>query len=410
MPTYIYEREDWPRFRWGGHALAKALATVRKRQESLLGRMQARGPALRREAVIETLTLEVRKSSEMSGAVLVPEVVRSALTRCLTFAEARSTLSPHSRGSGNPEHELRTKPSPLGPRSCRDERHTEGEGASALFDRATEGIVEVTIDATQRYHRPLTAERLLEWHAALFPIGCIGLHPALVGVWRDDSAGPPQVVSGPADRLRVHFEAPPATGLDNEMQRFLAWFNAPREFDPVLKAGIAHLWFLTLRPFDDGNGRIARAIALMALARAEASPERFYGLSAQLRREHSAYRDLLETTQKGDLDVTPWLLWFLGCLDRSCVGAEEVLTAVLVKARLWEQHLYAAFNERQRDMLNRLLDGFEGNLTSLRWATIERCPPETALHDLDDLVARGILTKRQADGRDTSYALVETLR
>jgi Fic family protein len=370
MPTYIYEREDWPRFRWNGHALAKALATVRKRQESLLGRMQARGPALRREAVLQTLTLEICKSSEMGGAVLIPAVVRASLARHLG----------------------------------------DDAGGLLLIDRATEGIVRVIVDATQRYHRPLTAERLLEWQAALFPAGCIGMHPALVGTWRHDRAGPPQVVSGPVDRRRVHFEAPPALRLGHEMQRFLAWFNTPHHFDPMLKAGIAHLWLLTLRPFDDGNGRIARAITEMALARAEASPERFYGLSAQLRREQSTYRDLLETTQKGELDVTPWLLWFLGCIERACTGAEEILAAVLAKTRLWEQHVYAAFNERQRDMLNRLLDGFEGKLTSLRWSTIERCPPETALRDLNDLVARGILRKQPADGRDTSYELVDSLR
>lgn len=376
MPIYIHEREDWPRFRWDNGALAKALAGVRERQESLLGRMQARGPAARREAVLETLTQEILKSSELGGAVLVPALVRTSLARRVVDTPAGPTTPAHP-----------------------------------LTDRAVEGIVDITLDATQRYHRPLTAERLLSWHAALFPAGYIGIHPQVVGAWRDDRASSRRVISGPADRQRVHFEAPPARRIEPEIKRFLGWFNAAHAFDPVLKAGLAHLWFLTIRPFDEGNGRIARAILATALARADASPERFYGLSGQIRREQITYGDVLEAAQKGELDVTPWLRWFLGCLDRALTGAEEILATVLAKARLWEQHIYAALNERQRDMLNRLIDGFEGKLTPSRWATIERCSPDTALHDIDDLVARGILRKEETGVRHgMSYSLAEFRR
>jgi Fic family protein len=263
------------------------------------------------------------------------------------------------------------------------------------------------LDATEKYSEPLTAERLFAWHAAMFPTGRSGMKSITVGAWRDDASGPMQVVSGPVGRERVHYEAPPAHRLASEMKAFVDWFNGEAAIDPVLKAAVAHLWFVTVHPFDDGNGRIARAIADMALARSEGVAQRFYSMSAQIRQERNAYYDILESTQKGDLDITSWLEWFLGCLDRAFDGAESTLSNVFRKARFWEKHAGAAFNDRQRDMLNRLLNGFEGKLTTSKWAQIEKCSQDTALRDIDDLVARGILRKDPAGGRSTSYSLVE---
>jgi Fic family protein len=280
-------------------------------------------------------------------------------------------------------------------------------GALAPADRNVEGVVEMMLDATQKYNEPLTAERLFGWHAALFPTGRSGMHKIITGGWRDDRNGPMQVVSGAVGKERVHFEAVPAAKIDPDMKAFLAWFNAAPDTDPVLKAGIAHLWFVTIHPFEDGNGRIARAIADMALTRSEGSPQRFYSMSAQIRLERNAYYDILEATQKGDLDITAWLTWFLACLGRAFGGAEGILAGVLKTARFWEQQAGAAFNDRQRDMLNRLLDQFEGKLTSSKWANIEKCSPDTALRDINDLVERGILTKDEGGGRSTSYSLAD---
>jgi Fic family protein len=263
------------------------------------------------------------------------------------------------------------------------------------------------LDATQKYAEPLTAERLYGWNAALFPTGRSGMNKIKVGAWRDDKTGPMQVVSGPLGRERVHYEAPAAARLDSEMKAFLKWFNGKINIDPVLITGIAHLWFVTIHPFDDGNGRIARAIADMALARSEGSPQRFYSMSAQIRQERNAYYDILEATQKDALDITPWLQWFLGCLDRAFGGAEGVLANVLKKARFFELHARSALNERQCDMISRLLGGFEGKLTSSKWAAIEKCSQDTALRDIADLVERGILRKDESGGRSTSYSLIE---
>jgi Fic family protein len=263
------------------------------------------------------------------------------------------------------------------------------------------------LDATQKFDDPLTADRLFGWHAALFPTGRSGLSKIIVGAWRDEKSGPMQVVSGPYGREKVHYEAPAAGRLDTEMKSFLDWFNAADDSDPVLKAALAHLWFVTIHPFADGNGRIARAIADMSLARSEDSPQRFYSMSAQIQQERKDYYDILETMQKGDLDITPWLEWFLGCLDRAFDGAEKTLAAVFQKAEFWKKHAAAPLNERQRDILNRMLDGFEGKLTSSKWATIEKCSPDTALRDINELVDRGILRKDDGGGRSTSYSLAE---
>jgi len=363
---FIYERGGWPEFRWRDEALSAPLAAVRHRQGRLIGRMEALGFPLQSEALLQTLTEDVLKSSDIEGETLDKEQVRSSIARRLGL----------------------------------------DIGALAPVDRDVEGVVDMMLDATQRYDKPLTRERLFDWHAALFPTGRSGITRIKVGAWRDGSAGPMQVVSGPIGRERVHFEAPAADRLDAEMARFLAWFEAPTDIDPVIKAALAHLWFVTIHPFDDGNGRIARAIADMALARSEGSSQRFYSMSAQIRIERKAYYDMLEATQKGEMDVTPWLAWFLDCLARAFEGAEATLASVMAKARFWERHRDAPFNDRQRAIINRLLNGFEGKLTSSKWALLAKCSQDTALRDIGDLVARGVLAKDVAGGRSTSYSLV----
>jgi Fic family protein len=329
--------------------------------------MQALGFPLREQAVLKTLTEDVLKSSEIEGEFLDRDQVRSSIARRL------------------------------------------GIDAGALLpaDRNVEGIVEMMLDATQRFDQPLSAARLFGWHGALFPTGRSGLDKIKVAQWRDDGSGPMRVVSGMYGREKVHYEAPAADRLDNEMQDFLTWFNLEDKLDPVVKAALAHLWFVTIHPFDDGNGRIARAIADMSLARSEASPQRFYSMSAQIQLERQAYYEMLETTQKGNLDITRWLEWFLACLDRAFDGAEAILSSVFRKAEFWRVNAATSLNERQRDILNRLLDGFEGKLTSSKWAKIEKCSADTALRDINELVAHGILVRDDAGGRSTSYSLAE---
>jgi Fic family protein len=365
MNRYIHEQPDWPDFRWSHEKLAGQLAALRHKQGRLIGRMESLGFSLRAEATLQTLTLDILKSSEIEGEVLDREQVRSSIARRLGM----------------------------------------DIGALAPVDRHVDGVVELMLDATQHYQSELTEARLFCWHAALFPTGYGGLHKIAVGQWRNDAKGPMQVVSGAYGREKVHFEAPAAKRLKKETTGFLQWFNKADDTDAVLRAAIAHLWFVTLHPFEDGNGRIARAIADMALARSEQSPQRFYSMSAQIRQERKAYYDMLESTQKGDLDITLWLEWFLDCLDRAFDGMQETLSIVLQKARFWETHKEEAFNERQRLMLNKLLDGFEGKLTSSKWAKIAKCSQDTALRDILDLAGRGILTKDDGGGRSTSYSL-----
>jgi Fic family protein len=268
-----------------------------------------------------------------------------------------------------------------------------------------EGIVDMMLDATRRYDQPLTAERLFAWQASLFPTGRSGMTRIRAGAWRNDSTGPMQVVSGPIGKEHVHFQAPPAARVDGDMTAFLEWFNASGDTDPVINAGLAHLWFVTIHPFDDGNGRIARAITDMALARSENSPQRFYSMSAQIRQERNAYYDILEQTQKGSLDITPWMEWFLDCLGRAIDGAQTTLAAVLAKARFWSAIAGIAINDRQRLVLNRLLDGFEGKLTTSKYAKLATCSHDTALRDILQLVERGVLARNAEGGRSTSYAL-----
>jgi Fic family protein len=366
MARYIHQLPQWPKFDWKPEKLASQLAAVRHRQGRLFGRMQELGFPLRQEAVLTTLTEDVLKSSEIEGEILDREQVRSSIARRL------------------------------------------GIDAGALLpaDRNVEGVVEMVLDATQKFGEPLTETRLFDWHAALFPTGRSAMTKIIVGAWRRDRTGPMQVVSGPAGRERVHYEAPAAKLLGEEMTRFLEWFNGSDDLDPVLRAGLAHLWFVTIHPFDDGNGRIARAIADMALARSDDSPQRFYSMSAQIRLDRKAYYDILEKTQKApDLDATPWLKWFLECLDRAIGGAEQTLSKVLLKAAFWKRREGQTFNDRQRDMINRLLDGFQGKLTSSKWAIVEKCSPDTALRDINQLVEMGVLAKGEAGGRSTTYQL-----
>ncbi|MGH6947028.1 MAG: Fic family protein [Kiloniellales bacterium] len=365
--SYIHQLLGWPEFRWDHEVLAGPLAAVRHRQGRLIGRMEGLGFGLRSEAMLQTLTEDVLKSSEIEGEILDRDQVRSSIARRLGM----------------------------------------DIGGLIPADRDVEGVVEMMLDATQNYQQSLTDERLFGWHSALFPTGRSGMHRITVGAWRNDKSGPMQVISGPVARERVHYEAPKAGRIADDMNAFLAWFNGQEGIDPVLKAGVAHLWFVTVHPFDDGNGRIARAIADMQLARSERSTQRFYSMSAQLRQERKAYYENLESTQKGDLDITEWLAWFLACLSRTFDGAESILAGVLRKARFWAKHAGDTFNDRQRAMLNRLLDGFEGKLTSSKWATIEKCSPDTALRDITDLLERAILVKDEGGGRSTSYSLAE---
>jgi len=365
---YIHERHEWPRFLWEQDALANQVAAVRHRQGRLIRRMEGLGLQFREEAVLSTLIQDVLKSSEIEGEILNMDQVRSSLARRLGL----------------------------------------DSGALTSADRHVDGVVEMTLDATQKYHALLTEERLFGWHAALFPTGRSGMRKIQVGAWRDDSTGPMQVVSGPIGKERVHYQAPPADAVPVEMSKFLDWFNGTASIDPVLKAALAHVWFVTIHPLDDGNGRIARAIADLALARSEQSPKRFYSMSAQILVERNDYYNLLEQTQKGALDVTPWMRWFLGCLDRAFDGAEATLSGVLRKARFWECHAGESFNDRQRKIVNRLLDGFEGKLTSSKWAKLAKCSQDTANRDISDLVNRRVLAKNAAGGRSTSYSLVES--
>jgi Fic family protein len=364
VQTYIHERADWPAFRWDWASLHGPLAAARHRQGVLLGKMESLGFALREGAVLEALTEEVQKSGEIEGERLDREQVRSSVARRLGI----------------------------------------DVGAVAPADRRVEGVVEMALDATQRYDAPLTAERLCGWHAAMFPTGYSGMHRIKVGEWRDDGKGPMQVVSGPIGRERVHYQAPAAPRLDAEMEAFLGWFESPNSTDAVVKAALAHLWFVTIHPFDDGNGRIARAIADMALARSEQTKMRFYSMSAQIRKERKKYYEVLEWTQKGDLDVTEWMVWFLGCLERAIEGAERELEAVRAKADFWDSLRDIPLNERQRLMLNRLLDGFHGKLTTRKWSQLAKCSHDTALRDIHDLMSKGILVQ-EAAGRSASYSL-----
>jgi Fic family protein len=363
--TYIWQRPDWPQWRFDAAALAAPLAQVHRAQGHLAGRMAELGLAQRDQATLQALTQEVITTSAIEGEALNLDAVRSSIARRLGV----------------------------------------DIGALAPADRHVDGVVDMVLDATQQHAQPLTAERLFGWHAALFPTGYSGRVRLRVDAWRNDAAGPMQVVSGPVGREKVHFEAPPAAALPVETSAFLQWFNAAPEGDALIHAGLAHLWLVTLHPFDDGNGRISRAVGDMALARAEGTAQRFYSLSAQIQRERKQYYDQLEATQGGPLDVTPWLSWFLGCLLRAVQGADGMLAGVLDKAQFWQRWAGTPMNARQTLVLNRVLDGMEGKLTNAKWAAIGRCSADTALRDITDLLARGVLERLGGGGRSTGYEL-----
>lgn len=363
--AYIWQAKNWPNWQYDLASLAGPLADVSRAQGLLLGRLADVGMALRDQASLSTLTEDVIKTSEIEGERLDAESVRSSIARHLGV----------------------------------------DIGALAPVDRHVEGVVEMVLDATARCEAALTQRRLFGWHAALFPTGYSGLAQVRVGAYRNDAGGPMQVVSGPIGRRRVHFEAPPAKRLAKEMARFVDWFNTSANDPPIIKAGLAHLWFVTLHPFDDGNGRIARAIGDLLLARADGSPQRFYSLSAQIQRERRAYYAILERTQKGSLDVTPWLTWYLENLATAVNTAQHTLDGVLAKTRFWQRWATTPLNARQVKLLNRLLDGFDGKLNSSKWAAIAKCSPDTALRDINALLALGVLRKAAGGGRSTSYEL-----
>ena len=364
--TYIHELSNWPKFRWDHSSLTAKLSRVRQLQGRLIGRMESLGFEVRDKTALITLTEEVVKSSEIEGETLDPDQVRSSIARRLGMDVAGAVAS----------------------------------------DRHVDGVVEMMIDATQNYQSPLTEERLIAWHAALFPSGRSGMKKIVVGSWRDDAHGPMQVVSGPVRRETVHYEAPAAARLPKEMGAFLEWFEHKETTDPLLDAAIAHLWFVTIHPFDDGNGRIARAISDLALARSDNSPQRFYSMSSRIRAERKQYYDILEATQRGSLEITVWLRWFLACLEGALNQAEETLGSVIEKAQFWRRTKDISINDRQRKVLNRLLDGFDGKLTLSRWASITHISKATAGRDLEDLVRKGVLVTLGA-GRSTSYELAD---
>ncbi len=365
MKIYIYQQDDWPNFKWNSDEFIGLLSEARNLQGRLFGTMESLGFDLRNEAFLDTLTLDVLKSSEIEGELLNPDQVRSSIARKLGLEIAGLVES----------------------------------------DRNVDGVVEMMLDATQNCFKPLTKERLFDWHAALFPTGRSGMSKITIADWRKDTSGPMQVVSGAIGKEKVHFQAPDSLRIDNEMNIFFNWFNNNFETDLVLKAAIAHLWFVTIHPFDDGNGRIARALTDMLLAQSDKSTQRFYSMSAQIRLERKQYYEILEKTQKGNLDITEWIKWFLNCLINSLKSTDIVLNRVLFKAEFWEKHSNTKINERQKKLLNKIFDGFDGKLTSSKWATIAKCSKDTAIRDINDLISKNILKKEEAGGRSTSYEL-----
>jgi len=365
MKVYIHEQNNWPDFTWDNNHILLKLGETRNLQGKLIGKMETLGFDLQNEAVLNTLTLDVLKSSEIEGEYLEIEQVRSSIARRLGLDIAGSVHS----------------------------------------DRNVDGIVEMMLDATQHYSAPLTAERLFNWHAALFPTGRSGIYKITVADWR--KGGPMQVISGPMGKEKVHYEAPKSERVPDEMNGFLDWFEKENGLDLVLKAAIAHLWFVTIHPFDDGNGRITRAITDLLLTRSDKSTQRFYSMSAQIRVERKEYYGILEKTQKGNLDITEWILWFLNCLTNAINSTEEILSTVLDKAEFWKVHSTTILNERQQTIINKLLDGFIGKLTSSKWGKINKCSQDTALRDIQDLIRKNILQKEASGGRSTSYELVK---
>ena len=364
IKVYIHEQDNWPNFTWDNRSVVLKLGETRNLQGKLLGKMETLGFDLQNEAVLDTLTLDVIKSSEIEGEFLERQQVRSSIARRLGLDIAGSVYS----------------------------------------ERNVEGVVEMMLDATQRYSKPLNSDRLFDWHAALFPTGRSNMYKITVADWRKD---PMQVVSGPMGKEKVHYEAPKPELVAQEMNAFLDWFENDNGLDLVLKAAIAHLWFVTIHPFDDGNGRITRAITDMLLARSDQSVQRFYSMSAQIRVERNGYYNILEKTQKGNLDITEWILWFLNCLTNAINATEKILSKVLFKAEFWKLHSATILNERQQKIINKMLDGFDGKLTSSKYGKINKCSQDTALRDIQDLIKKNILRKEASGGRSTNYELVK---
>ena len=362
---YLYSNQNWPIFEWNSEKLLPLLAYVRNRQGKLIGKMGALGFELQNEANLEILTIEILKSTEIEGEFLDREQVRSSIARRLGLDISGLVYS----------------------------------------ERNVDGIVDLMLDATKKYDKELTKERLFSWHASLFPAGQSGMYKIITGNWREDSTGPMQVVSGVLGKEKVHYQAPPANKIENEMRIFFGWFNLEQNVDPVLKAAIAHLWFVTLHPFEDGNGRISRALSDMLLARSDEQSYRFYSMSTQIRKERNSYYDILEKTQKGSLDITNWLEWFLNSLLHSIESSEKLLEKVIYKHEFWLRNSKVSINDRQRKILNMLMDDFEGVLNTTKWAKIGKCSQDTALRDIQDLIEKGILTKSELGGRSTNYEL-----
>lgn len=366
MGRFIHEKEEWPNFRWDDEKLIALLGRVRNLQGRLFGRMQAVGFELKLEANLEAIAQEVIKSSEIEGEILNPEQVRSSIAKRLGM----------------------------------------DRGGMVPSNKEVDGIVDLLLDAIQRFDSPLTEERLFDWHYSLFPTGRTGMYKIRAGQWRDDSAGPMQVVSGALGKEKVHFEAPAAERIPGEMARFLDWFNGKDDLDPLIKAGVAHLWFVTIHPFEDGNGRTARALTDMLLTRSDGVPQRFYSMSTQIRKERREYYEILEETQQGGLNITKWMEWFLHCLSNAIGSSDEILEKVMFKHHFLLLHAGQTMNNRQQAMLNRLLGDFEGKLTTKKWAKMTKCSHDTALRDIQDLIEKGILRKEREGGRSANYELI----
>ena len=363
---YIHEHSDWPHFNWDAAELTEILAKVRFEQGHLLGHMNSLGFATQEAASVRILTQDAVHTAEIEGEILSVQSVRSSIARKLGIEEAGATSA----------------------------------------DRQVDGLIDVLLDATRNYEKPLSADRLFGWHTALFPSGRSNIGPITVGDWRKDERGPMQVVSGRIGNEKIHFQAPTHDRLNDEIDRFIAWFNTDNKLDPVIKSALTHFYFITIHPFDDGNGRIARALADLQLARADQTALRFYSMSTQIQQEKKAYYKTLEICQKADLDISLWIKWYLDCLLGAIKNARSKLGSVLEKADFWKTHAGRTFNDRQHKMLNRLFDGFDGKLTSSKWATITKCSQDTAHRDIHDLIQRGILEKEAAGGRSTSYRLI----
>jgi len=367
MMAWIYQHNDWPELYWDSKRIITSLAIVRYLQGKLIGRMENLGFKLRDEAVLETLTVEVIKSTEIEGQILAPDQVRSSIARKL------------------------------------------GMDISGLVpsDRNVDGVVEMMFDATKNFSKPMTANRLFGWHSSLFPAGRSGMYKIITGKWRDDSTGPMQVVSGAIGKEKVHYQAPPASDIKKEMNLFLTWFNKESDEDLIIKSALTHLWFLTIHPFEDGNGRIARALSEMILTRSDATSQRFYSMSAQIRSERKEYYLILEKTQKGTLDITEWLVWYLKCLENALYSSEIILSKVLYKHNYLTKIASEELNSRQILLINKLLDDFTGSLTTSKWAKIAKCSQDTALRDIQELLNKNILQKNPSGGRSTNYKLAD---